>query len=158
VVDLSIYSSKKRKIAAYTILTIVAVTLVGILFLTVILPDSTGKPDLTIDSVEIYPSEPKAGELFTVTAYIVNIGDGRSGQCEVKMYLTDLLGNHDYILVGESSHYAEIHPGEQIKWTHAHAPLNEPGDYQFRLEIEPLEKNDANYGNNIYQWNFTVIP
>jgi len=155
---LSRFSSKKRKITAYTILTIAAVTLVSILFWTVILPDSTGKPDLTIDSVEIYPSKPKAGELFTVTAHILNIGDGRSGQCEVKMYLTDLLGNHDYKLVGESSHYAEIHPGEKIKWTHAHAPLNEPGDYQFRFEIEPLEKSDANYENNVYQWNFTVIP
>lgn len=137
---------------------IAAAIVIGMLFWTVILPESTGEPDLTIDSVEIYPSKPKVGEFFTVTAYIVNIGDGRSGQCEVKMYLTDLLGNHDYELVGESSHYAEIYPGEKVEWVHAHAPLNESGDYQFRFEIEPLEKSDANYENNVYQWNFTVIP
>jgi hypothetical protein len=155
---LSRFYSNKKKIAAYTIPIIVTVILLGILLWTVILPNSTGKPDLTIDSVEIYPSKPKVGEVFTVTAYIVNIGDDRSGQCIVKMYLTDLLRNNDYKLVGESSHYAEIYPGEKVEWVHTHAPLNEPGDYQFRFEIEPMEKSDANYENNVYQWNFTVIP
>jgi hypothetical protein len=158
VLNLSRFFSNKRKKPVYIILIIVTAIIVGILFLTVIPPDSTGKPDLTIDSVEIYPSKPKAGEFFAVTAYIVNIGDGRSGQCKVNMYLTDLLRNQDYKLVGESSHYAEIYPGEQIKWTHPHSPLNEPGDYQFRLEIETLDQSDANYENNVYDWNFTVIP
>lgn len=133
-------------------------SLVGILFWTMVLPNSTGKPDLTIDSVEINPSKPKAGEFFTVTAYITNIGYGHSGQCKVKMYMTNLLREQDYKLVGESSHYAEINPGEIVEWIHTHAPVNEPGDYQFRLEIEPLEQDDANSENNVYYWNFTVIP
>ncbi len=114
-------------------------------------------PDLTIRNIEVHPVEPQAGEFFTFTVYIANIGDAPSGEYDVKEYIRDTGSPQDYRLVG-SVRAPSVAADQTIPWEHEHAPIYKPGRYQVRFEIEPNGFEDANLKNNEYYWEFIVIP
>jgi len=112
-------------------------------------------PDLSVASVDIFPSEPRAGERFTAVVYVANIGSASSGEYDLAMNMKDVSRGSAYP-VG-TFRQSPLQPGEQVAaWSSDQLMVNEPGAHQFRVEIKPFNFNDRNEQNNVYGWAFTV--
>ena len=112
-------------------------------------------PDLSVASVDIFPSEPRAGERFTAVVYVANIGSASSGEYDLAMNMKDVSRGSAYP-VG-TFRQSPLQPGEQVAaWSSDQLMVNEPGAHQFWVEIKPFNFNDGNEQNNVYGWAFTV--
>jgi hypothetical protein len=113
-------------------------------------------PDLSIAFVEIYPSEPQAGERFTAAVYVANIGNAPSGEYDLAMHVRDVSRDSTYP-VG-TFRQSPLQPGEQVvAWSSDQLMVNEPGAHQFLVEMEPINFNDGNEKNNMCGRTFTVL-
>lgn len=112
-------------------------------------------PDLSVASVDIFPSEPRAGERFTAIVHITNKGSTPSGDYDLAMNMKDV--SHDFTYPVGTFRQSPLQPGEQVAaWSSDQLMVNEPGAHQFWVEIEPFNFNDGNEQNNKYGWTFTV--
>jgi hypothetical protein len=103
-------------------------------------------PDLVVSGVQIYPATPTAGKNFTVAVYVKNQGNAVSGQFDLQMHIKNLDRGYTYP-IGTFRRNA-MKPGEQIPWQKQDVMVNEPGAFQFIVEIVPFLFQDGNKMNN----------
>jgi hypothetical protein len=124
-------------------------------------PDQPGQtiqqqmPDLSVAAVDISPSKPQAGVRFAGVVYVTNIGTASSGQYDIAMYMKDVSRGNIYP-VG-TFRQNPMQPGvKNSVWTSDQLMVNDPGSYQFWVEIKPFLFTDGNEQNNIYGKAFDV--
>lgn len=104
-------------------------------------------PDLTVSTIEVFPSEPQAGKAFTVNVYVKNAGEAPSGTYDVALFIRDI-GRGQTYPIGTFRKEA-LQPGENVvAYTSNERLVNNPGNYQLHAEITPFQFNDGNMMNN----------
>jgi hypothetical protein len=114
-------------------------------------------PDLSISAIEVYPSQPKAGQYFTVNVYVTNSGTAASGEFDLQIHIKDVSRGSTYP-VGTFRH-ERLLPGENIPvYSSQNLMVNYPGSHQIWTKIVPFpgSPQESNEQNNTYGWAFTV--
>jgi hypothetical protein len=109
-------------------------------------PLKKSAPDLVVSGVYIYPATPAAGKYFTVVVHVKNQGNGPSGNFDLQMHIKDVGRGYTYP-IGTFRRNA-MKPGEQIPWQKQGVLVNDPGAFQFVVEIVPFLFEDGNKHNN----------
>lgn len=119
-------------------------------------PQPAAQPNLAVASVQVHPSQPRAGQQFTVSVYVTNKGNAVSGDFDLAMNIRDVSRGSTYP-VGTYRQGA-LQPGDQVPWQSGNLMVNESGEHQFWVEIAPFLFQDGNQQDNTYRWSFQVTP
>lgn len=118
-------------------------------------PQPEPVPDLTISAIEVFPGQPQAGQQFALNVYVKNIGQAKSGEYDVAIYIKDVSRGSTYP-VGTFRNEG-LYPGDNVTaYTSTNRLVNDPGSYQVHVEIQPFLFEDGNTNNNTLIWAFTV--
>ena len=117
-------------------------------------PQPAAKPNLAVAAVNVYPAQPQVGQRFTVVVYVTNNGNAVSGDYDLAMHIKDVSRGYTYP-VGTFRQSA-LHPGEQVPWQTEDRLVNDPGGFQYWVEIVPFLFEDGNQQDNTYGWSFQV--
>lgn len=112
-------------------------------------------PDLAISAIEVFPSQPQAGQRFALNVYVTNQGNAPSGDYDVAIFIRDVSRSSTYP-VG-TFRQPGLQPGENVvAYTSTDRLVNDPGSFQVHVEIKPFLFQDGNTQNNTLIWAFTV--
>lgn len=114
------------------------------------------QPDLVVVGVNLYPSQPQASQVFRAVVTIKNQGNAPSGEYDIGMTIKDVSRGYAYP-VGTFRQTA-LQPGEQVPWQSNDLMVNDPGAFQYWVEIMPFNFQDGDEQNNVYGWAFQAAP
>lgn len=115
----------------------------------------TAQSDVQIAAIEVFPTQPQAGQRFTLNVYITNAGTAPSGAYDLALFLQDVSRRATYPI--GTFRQDGVQPGERSVVYSSHQLLvNCPGAYQVHVEIHPLLSQDAHPDHDTVIWPFTV--
>lgn len=116
-------------------------------------PQPAAQPNLAVAAVHVYPGQPQAGQRFTVVVYVTNNGNAVSGDYDLAMHIKDVSRGYTYP-VG-TFRQSGLHPGEQVPWQTDDRMVNDPGSFQYWVEIVPTGEDGIQQDNHL-GWAFQV--
>lgn len=115
------------------------------------------QPDLAVYYFYIVPEVPFQNTKFYASLQIINNGDAPSGEYDLNMNIKDIGRDLTYH-IGRFTQ-SPLDPGATIRaWDSHDLLVNDPGNFEFTIEIIPFLFTDGDETNNIYSWPFMVDP
>jgi len=118
-------------------------------------PQPEPLPDLVISAIEVFPTQPQAGQRFAVNVYVQNAGQAPSGEYDLALFIRDVSRGSTYPI--GTFRNESLQPGENVvAYSSMDRLVNDPGSFQVHVEIVPFLFEDGNTQNNTSIWAFTV--
>ena len=109
--------------------------------------ESSGEPDLEVESLTVSKSAMEPGETFTLTASVLNSGSGESSKTTLRYYRSTTSTFYTSVMEDPVIYVIGLDPSDTERVSHPLAAPSDPGLYYYRTCVAPAS-GESDTDNN----------